>query len=74
MSNVPYREAVGSIMYAAITVRPDIAFIAGQLAKFCEKPGPTHWKPAKRVVMTLCDLATMHFPSSTCQPPYLPLG
>lgn len=32
MSNIPYREAVGSIMYAAITVRIDIAFIANQLA------------------------------------------
>jgi hypothetical protein len=53
MSNVPYREAVGSIMYAAITVRPDIAFIAGQLAKFCENPGPTHWKAAKRVLKYL---------------------
>ncbi len=53
MSNIPYREAVGSIMYAAITVRPDIAFIAGQLAIFCENPGPTHWKAAKRVLKYL---------------------
>jgi hypothetical protein len=36
MSIIPYRESVGRIMYAAITVRPDIAFIAGQLARFCE--------------------------------------
>jgi hypothetical protein len=40
-------------MYAAITVRPDIAFIAGQLARFCENPGPTHWKAAKRVLKYL---------------------
>lgn len=42
MSNIPCREAVGSIMYAAITVRIDIAFIANQLAQHCQNPGLEH--------------------------------
>lgn len=49
----PYREAVGSLMYAAITIRPDISFIAGQLAQHFENPGPAHWKGAKRVLRYL---------------------
>ena len=53
MACIPYREAVGSIMYAAITARPDIAFIAGQLAQHCENPGLSHWKSAKRVLKYL---------------------
>jgi hypothetical protein len=53
MACLPYREAVGSIMYAAITARPDIAFIAGQLAQHCENPGLSHWKSAKRVLKYL---------------------
>lgn len=52
-ASFPYREAVGSIMYAAITIRPDISFIAGQLAQHCENPSPAHWKGAKRVLRYL---------------------
>ena len=50
MATIPYREVVGSIMYAAITVRPDIAFIANQLAQHCQLPGLDHWTAAKRVL------------------------
>jgi hypothetical protein len=50
MLNIPYREAVGSILYAAITVRHEIAFIAGKIARFCENPGPIHCKAEKRVI------------------------
>lgn len=53
MKKFPYREAVGSIMYAAITFRPDISFVAGQLAQHCENPGLKHWKAAKRVLRYL---------------------
>ena len=53
MKKFPYREAVGSIMYAAITLRPDISFIAGQLAQHCENPGPKHWNAAKRALRYL---------------------
>ncbi len=50
MLNIPYQEAVGSILYAAITVRPEISFIAGKIARFCENPGPIHRKAEKRVI------------------------
>src|SRR5271168_309029 len=44
MKNVPYREAVGSLMYAAMETRPDIAFATSTVAQFSEHPRWVHWK------------------------------
>jgi hypothetical protein len=49
MKKVPYREAIGSLMYAAIGTRPDIAFATSILAQFAENPGNIHWEGVKRV-------------------------
>lgn len=53
MKTLPYREAVGGLLYAAITLRPDIAFVTSRLAQYCENPGVQHWKAAKRVIKYL---------------------
>lgn len=42
--NVPYREAIGSLMYAMIGTRPDISFAVGLLSRYCEKPKKAHWE------------------------------
>ena len=49
MRNVPYREAVGSLMYAAMGTRPDIAFATSTVAQYCENPGWKHWEAVKRI-------------------------
>lgn len=49
MKNVPYREAVGSLMYAAMGTRPDIAFATSTVAQFSENPGWVHWEAVKRI-------------------------
>ena len=49
MKNVPYREAVGSLMYAAMGTHPDIAFATSTVAQFSENPGWTHWEAVKRI-------------------------
>lgn len=49
MKNVPYREAVGSLMYAAMGTRPDIAFATSTVAQFLENPGWIHWEAVKRI-------------------------
>jgi hypothetical protein len=53
MHDIPYRQLVGSIMYAALTVRPDVAFMANQLARHFHNPTMIHWKAAKRVLQYL---------------------
>ena len=49
MKNVPYREAVGSLMYAAMGTRPDIAFATSTVAQFSDNPGWIHWEAVKRI-------------------------
>ena len=49
MRNVPYLQAVGSLMYLATATRPDISYAVGVLARFSKNPGPTHWKAVKHV-------------------------
>jgi hypothetical protein len=49
MKNTPYREAIGSLMYAAVATRPDIAFAVSTLSQFLNNPGDLHWEATKRV-------------------------
>ena len=49
MRNVPYREAIGSLMYAALGTCPDISFAVSFLAQFMQNPGRPHWEALKRV-------------------------
>jgi hypothetical protein len=49
MKNTPYREAIGSLMYAAVATRPDIAFAISTLSQFLNNPGDLHWEATKRV-------------------------
>ena len=49
MCDIPYREAVGSLMYAALGTRPDIAFAVQTVSCFSTKPGPAHWEAVKHV-------------------------
>jgi hypothetical protein len=45
-----YQSIVGSIMWAAMSVRPDLAFIAGYLSRFSSNPSEEHLKAAKRAL------------------------
>lgn len=45
-----YRAAIGSLMYAAIGTRPDLAFAVQKLAQFSHAPSNEHWKAIKRVL------------------------
>eukprot|EP00253_Pinus_taeda_P016897 PITA_16897 len=49
MSRVPYASAVGSLMYAMVCTRPDIAHAVGVLSRFMSKPGKEHWTAVKPV-------------------------
>jgi len=49
MSRVPYASVFGSLMYAMVYTRPDIAHAVGVLSRFMLKPGKEHWIVVKRV-------------------------
>jgi len=49
MENIPYINAVSSLMYLAIMTCPDIAYAVGVLARFNSNPGMEHWKAVKHV-------------------------
>ena len=53
MKNVPYASALGSIMYAQVCTRPDIAFATGLLGRYQSNPGHDHWVAAKKVMRYL---------------------
>jgi len=59
MKNIPYINAVGSLMYLATMTRPDIAFAVGVLARFNSNPGPIHWKAVKHLFRYLKGTADM---------------
>lgn len=46
---VPYREAIGSLMYAAITTRIDIAYAVNKASRAVEKPTKSDWIAVKRI-------------------------
>ena len=49
MEKVPFRSAVGSLIYLVTGPRPDIAVAVGEVAKFCNNPGKQHWAAVKRI-------------------------
>ena len=49
MRNIPYHEAVGLLMYAAMCTRPDITYGMSTVTQFMDNPGWVHWEAVKRV-------------------------
>jgi hypothetical protein len=53
MKRVPYASAVGSLMYAMVCTRPDIAHAVGTVSRFLSNPGREHWNAVKWVLRYL---------------------
>ncbi|KAL0266971.1 UNVERIFIED_CONTAM: hypothetical protein PYX00_009368 [Menopon gallinae] len=53
MKHKPYRELIGCLVYLSKATRPDIAFAAMTLGRYCNDPGKEHWTLAKRVLRYL---------------------
>ena len=50
MANIPYRSAIGSLMYLLTCTRPYIFAAIFELSKFSQNPGDAHWEGVKRVL------------------------
>ena len=50
MENVPYSNAIGSIMYAMIGTRCDLAYAVGLVSRYMSRPGLMHWAAVKWVL------------------------
>jgi hypothetical protein len=53
IQKIPYSSAVGSLGYAQVCTRPDLAYIVGMLGRYLSNPGMDHWKAVKRVMRYL---------------------
>ena len=59
MAKIPYASAVGSLMYAMIATRPDIAFAVGVVARYMATPRKKHWDAVKGIMRYLKGTADM---------------
>ncbi|VFQ72990.1 unnamed protein product [Cuscuta campestris] len=50
MRNVPYASAIGSIMYAMVCTRPDVAFALSVTSRYQSNPGESHWTAVKNIL------------------------
>ena len=53
MSRVSYASAVGSLMYAMVCTRPDLAYAVSTVSRFMSNPEKQHWKTVKWVLRFL---------------------
>uniref|UniRef100_A0A7N2MUY1 Retrovirus-related Pol polyprotein from transposon TNT 1-94 n=1 Tax=Quercus lobata TaxID=97700 RepID=A0A7N2MUY1_QUELO len=53
MSKVPYASAIGSLMYAMVCTRPDIAHAVGVVSRFMSRPGKQYWEAVKWILRYL---------------------
>ncbi|CAA3009527.1 F-box LRR-repeat 20-like [Olea europaea subsp. europaea] len=55
MRNIPYSNAIGSVMFSMITTRPDLAYAISFLSKFMSYPGKPHWAGLKWLLKYIVD-------------------
>jgi len=53
MSEIQYRQVIGSLLYAAVITRPDIINSVRTVSKYMQNPGMEHWKSCKRILQYL---------------------
>ncbi|KAH7422776.1 hypothetical protein KP509_12G025000 [Ceratopteris richardii] len=53
MKSVPYASACGSLMYAMVSTRPNIAHAVGVVSRFMANLGRAHWEAIKSILRYL---------------------
>ena len=73
MDQIPYRAAVGSLVYLATCTRPDIATAVSKVSQFMHNPGKNHWTAVKRIFRYLKGTPDYSIQFSN-QPPFELIG
>ena len=50
MQAISYASACGSLVYAMVSTRPDIAYPRGVVSKFMSQPGRNHWATVQSIL------------------------
>ena len=50
MNNVPYSSTIGSLMYAMICTKSDIAYAVSVVSRFLTNPEKEHWIAVKWIL------------------------
>ena len=53
MSRIPYASIVGSIVYAMMCTRSDVAYSLRVVSRYQSDPGENHWKVVKTILKYL---------------------
>ena len=53
MPDKPFRSVIGSLRFAMVCTRPDIALAVGMVCRFMHNPGKRHWEAAIRILAYL---------------------
>ncbi|KAJ9535780.1 hypothetical protein OSB04_un001068 [Centaurea solstitialis] len=53
MKSIPYASAIGSIMYAMLCTRPDVAYSVSVTSRYQQNPGEAHWVAVKNILKYL---------------------
>jgi hypothetical protein len=49
IAQLDYAKAIGCLMYAMISTRPDIAYAVGKLSRYTSNPSSSHWQAVNRL-------------------------
>ena len=53
MQDIPYAQAISSVLWPVVISRPDAAFAVGILSQFVQNLGQAHWEGVKRLITYL---------------------
>ena len=59
MKKVPYRSAIGLLLYVALSTRPNIVYAVCSFARYSYDPGRAYWSTVKSVIKYLMHTRNM---------------
>ncbi|XP_031268243.1 secreted RxLR effector protein 161-like [Pistacia vera] len=65
MESIPYANAIGSVIYAMVSTRPNLSYSISLLSKFMSNPGYEHWNALKWLLRYI--RSTVHVGLNFCK-------